>query len=344
MMKKTTQKDVARLAGVSVATVSYILNNLDGGNIRISEETRTRVLNAIKELQYSPNLNARGLSTQRTQLLAILIPDLTDSFFAHAIRGVQSIVTQMGYDLLVYDCEWRPDRENDFVKAIHRRRVDGIILFSIYTSRASLEQLLSDGYKVVVVGNNPELQIPYGDLDTVGDNEYESVCQVIKYLVNIGHRRIAHITGPMDAISAEARLRGYRSGLLSAALPYDEQLIRYNTSFHRVGVEQWVMDLFFGEVQPRPTALFAANDHIALEAIRVLQMNGLRVPRDVAVVGFDDVPEASLYVPALTTVSHSAQKLGAAAAELLLDRMEAGVPIPARNRNIVCELVIREST
>jgi DNA-binding LacI/PurR family transcriptional regulator len=342
-MKKTTQKDVARLANVSVATVSYILNDLDGGNIRISQDTRQRVLSAIKELQYSPNLNARGLSTRRTQLLAILIPDLTDSFFAHAIRGVQSVVAQKGYDILVYDCEWRPDRENDFVKAIHRRRVDGIILFSIYTSRSSLESLLGSGYKVVVVGNNPDLQIPGSELDTVGDNEYQSVCEVINYLVGLGHRRIAHISGPIEAVTSMARLRGYRDGLTNAGIAIDDNLVCFNTTFSREGVERCIRELFFGNNKPRPTALFAANDHIALEAIRVLQMNGLRVPYDVAVMGFDDVPEACMQVPGLSTVSHSSQKMGALAADLLLERILSTDPIPTRNRNISCELVLRES-
>jgi len=343
-MKKTTQKDVARLAGVSVATVSYILNDLDGGNIRISSETRRRVLEAMKTLQYSPNINARGLSTRRTQLLAILIPDLTDSFFANAIRGVQSIVAPKGYDILVYDCEWRSDRENDFVKAIHRRRVDGIILFSIYTSRFSLEKLLGSGYKVVVVGNNPELQIESGEMDTVSDNEYESVRQVMRYLTSLGHQQIAHITGPMDAITSLVRLQGYRDGLEAAGIAVDDRLIRYNTSFSRIGVEGLVRALFFEQTQPRPTALFAANDHIALEAIRVLQIHGVRVPQDVAVMGFDDVPEAISFVPALSTVSHSSQKMGATAAELLLERIDSSELMPPRNRNISCELVIREST
>ncbi|HMP38892.1 MAG TPA: LacI family DNA-binding transcriptional regulator [Roseiflexaceae bacterium] len=306
-MANATQEDVARLAGVSRATVSYVLNGQSGGKVRISDETRQRVLAAIEQLGYQPDAAARSLRTGRTQLLAVMVPDLTNPFYPLLIRGAQQRAEEHGYEILVYDTNDRAVREEAFVNTMLRRRVDGVILVSFHLDiRAAA-----------------------------------AAAEAIRHLIERGHRRIAHLAGPYDTPPGKVRLQGYREALEAAAIDYDEQLVRYG-SFQREGVADLALQLL-QVAAPPPTAIFAANDVMAIEVIRTLTHRGVRIPEDVAVVGFDNIPEADLVVPSLTTVGQDAQALGEQAAALLLERLAGEDAAELRHISMPFRLIIRES-
>lgn len=342
MSKRPTQEDVARLAGVSRATVSYVINKRTGGNVRISEETRRRVLEVVEELGYQLNVTARSLRTQRTQLMAVMVPDLTNPFYPLLIRGAQAIAEEQDYDILVYDCDDRPVREQAFVDAMLRRWVDGVILIAFHLKAKDVARLTQAGIQVVQVISAGE-SVGLAGVDVVVPEERIAIFELVRYLTSNGHRRIAHLAGRQDTPPGKVRLQGYREALAEFGIPYDESLVRYGI-FRREGVEDLILSLF---PQPKsegyPTALFAANDVMAIEAIRVLTRQGWRVPEDVAVCGFDNIPEAEVVVPSLTTVDQDPQFMGRRAAELLLERLDSQEPVKTRDVATPCRLVIRRS-
>jgi len=340
MSKRPTQEDVARLAGVSRATVSYVINDRTGGNVRISEETRRRVLEAVEKLGYQPNVTARSLRTRRTQLLSVMVPDLTNAFYPLLIRGAQAVADEQDYQILVYDSNDSPARERAFVSAMLRRWVDGVILVTFHLQAEDVARLTRVGIPVVAVGG----RLRTAEVDVVATRERLAVHEVMRHLIGLGHRRIAHMAGPQDTPPGKVRLQGYREALAEAGIPYDESLVRYGT-FQRKGVADMVSSLFpQSGREDHPTALFAANDVMAIEVIRTLIRQGWRVPEDVAVCGFDNVPEAELVVPSLTTIGQDAQAMGQRAAELLLGRLNGQEQTKVHRVSVPYHLMIREST
>lgn len=319
--------------------VSYVINNRSGGNVRISEETRRRVLEVVQRLGYQPNMAARSLRTRRTQLLAVMVPDLTNPFYPMLIRGAQAAAEREDYQILVCDTNDTAAREHAFIDAMLRRRVDGVILVAFHLETADVERLLQAGTQVAAIGGRPR---PAG-VDIVAPRERLAVHEVMQHLLARGHRRIAHLAGPPDTPPGRVRLQGYREALAEAGIPYDESLVLYG-SFQRGGVAELVSSLFAPGREERPTALFVANDVMAIEAMRTLGRLGWRIPEDVAVCGFDNIPEAEFVVPSLTTVDQEAQLIGERAVELLLERLGNQAPAEARHVNIPYRLVIREST
>ena len=339
-MNRPTQKDVARLAGVSRATVSYVINGRSGGKVQITAETRRRVLEAIEALGYQPDVTARSLRTQKTHLLAIMLPDLTNPFYPMLVRGAQAAAEQQDYQILVYDSDDAPARERKFVEAMLRRRVDGVILVTFHLQSEDVMRLLAAGIQVVAIGG----RLRSAQVDVVATRERLAVLELMRYLVGRGHRRIAHLAGPRETSAGEVRLRGYREGLAEANIPYDETLVRYG-SFRPEGVAEVIESLFAPSSNGAPpTALFAANDVMAIEVIRALTRQGWRVPEDVAVCGFDDIPAAEFIMPSLTTIGQDAQAMGEQAVKLLLERLATAEAIEVRHVSVPYRLVIREST
>lgn len=337
-IRRPTQRDVAREAGVSRAVVSYVINKRTGGNVRISEATRRRVLEAVERLGYQPNITAQSLRTQRTQLLAIMVPDLTNPFYPLLIRGAQAVAEEQGYDLLVYDTNDQAAREQAFVAAMLRRGVDGVILVPFRLQPSNVALLAKAGIEAVTVCSEGQ---QYG-VDRVVPAERPAVHEVLRHLLSRGHRRIAHLAGAQDTPPGQLRMQGYVEGLAAAGIPYDPSLVRYGT-FRRGDIAESIKSLFEDAGANAPTALFAANDLMAIDAIRALDMLGRRVPDDVAVCGFDNIPEADAIVPPLTTVDQGAEVIGHRAAELLLERVggeHTGLP---RRASTPCHFIRRSS-
>jgi LacI family transcriptional regulator len=339
-MKRATQNDVAKLSGVSRATVSYVLNGRTDGTIRVSDETRRKITDAMRELGYRVNLNARGLKTNRRQLIAVLVPDLGNPFYPMLIKGAQIQAHARGYRLLVSDSFSTEEGERDFMETALDHIADGLILASSYLEGADIRVLLESG--ILSVGIGPRLSDC--GIDSVSIDQHAAVTSLLDHLMSRGHVRIAHLTGDRNNINGKIRYEAYlhvmgMNGLDAQGLSILQgDFLREGTALK---VEKWFQAL---PGDKRPTALFAANDLMAIEAIKAFQKLGLRVPEDIAVCGFDNIPEAAYVEPALTTVGHDVEKMGREAARLLIDRIEGEKADAPQQVSLPFELFVRQST
>ena len=326
-----TIKDVAREANVSVATVSRALN----GHPNVAEDVRQRVLGIADRLRYSPHHAARSLSSRRTQTIGVVLPDLYGEFFSELMRGIDQVARERGLHLLVSSYHGNP-REQGAALRTMRGRVDGLLLMSPFVAGA--EALAADLPPMPVVLMNPALVVD--GQASVGVDNHGGAMAMVRHLVEAGHRSIAFIAGPEDNFDAGERLRGYRDAL-SQLLP---------------GVEPQVLPGDFGEASghragqallegpQRPDAVFAANDMMALGCLFAFSQGGLRVPGDIALAGFDDIPLSRYVHPPLTTMRVEIAELGARAIQrLLADEQDS--PHPSRSSELLQpKLVVRASS
>ena len=332
--KRTTQSDVARLARVSQATVSLVVNN---SSLALPPETRSRVLEAIDELRYLPDSAARSLRTRRTMTIASVIPDITNPFYPAFERGIQQVAEANGYDHFVYSTDGVRERERKSLRSLLQRGVDGAVVVLFHLSARELGELLEADLALVRL----EPRRPK-DSDSPIDNLYidneAAAHRATSYLLGRGHRRIALIGS--KAGPGRERSLGYRRALSEAGVPVDERLVR-EADFTLQGGVRAMQELL--EIDPAPSAVFAQNDLMAMGASQVAKARGLRIPEDLAVVGFDDQPAAALVTPTLTTVTQFNENLGARAAQMLFERLSGGVVGPGRREEMPFELVLRES-
>jgi LacI family transcriptional regulator len=329
-----TMNDVARVANVSIATVSHVIN----GTRFVSAERVERVHLAMHELGYTPDATARSLRVGRTDTIGLVIPDNSNPFFAALARWIEEAGFEAGYTTILANSNERPDREHRYVSTLVSKRVDGLILSPSRGDHSTLARLLKNaGTPVVVVDR--EADLPGADC-VLYDNEGGS-CEAARYLVELGHTSIACVAGPADATSATERVTGFRKALADAGVALPDHAV-VEADFHFSGGREATARLLgTGE---KFTALFAANDLMAAGAIRELAERGLSVPGDVSVIGFDDAPLAEMISPALTTMRQPLQEMAQAAVSLLLSRLtDADGGQPTR-RVLPTSLVIREST
>jgi LacI family transcriptional regulator len=311
-------RDVAGASRVSVATVSRVFND----NPRVAEETRRRVLAAAARLGYWPNAIARSLITARTHAIGVVLPDLHGQFFSELIRGIDSAARQRRLHLLV--SSFSPTDE-DLTSALRtvRGRIDGLIVMAPDQNASSALRQSRGATPTVLI--NPEAEVP--GCDSISIANFDGAYAMVRHLLTLGHKRIATIAGSERNIDGRERLDGYRAALE----------VRGNFT-ERSGYEAAIELL---ERKSRPSAVFVANDHMAVGAIGALQDNGVRVPQDVAVTGFDDVPMARYLTPTLTSVHVDILELGRRALRLVLDR--DGENGGARHEVIPTTLVVRSS-
>jgi len=333
-LKNPTQSDVARLAAVSQSVVSYVLNR--DAVAPVAPETRRRVIAAVAELGYVPDRAARALRTRKTATIAAIIPDITNAFYPAFVRGVQDVAEGHGYDLIVHNTDGDADKEARFLHTV-QGRVDGIIGVFFHLRATDLRPLLDRGVGVVRLEATPQ-EIGPLPLDNLYVDNVAAARDAVAFLIGRGHRRIAMIAG--QGGPRQPRVRGYRDALAAHGIAADPPLLA-ETEFVEGGGYEAMRELL--RVAPRPTAVFAANDLLALGALVALREAGLRVPADIAVVGFDDIPAARLVGPALTTVAQFPQALGRRAAELLVERLSGLAPAGGRCEERPYELVVRES-
>jgi LacI family transcriptional regulator len=314
--QRVTIRDVARAAGVSNATVSQVLN----GSRPVAEATRRRIEEVIAELGYRPNTFARALKTLRSQLVGVVLPDLSNPFYPTLVRGVQDELGLNGYHTVVVNTDAERAQELELVAELVARQVDGLVLTTFTLSDADYTGIAAKGVPFVVIGRTESF-------DHVATSDYAAAFEMTAYLMDKGYSSVAHLAGPTGGGGPGARrLAGYRAamrerGLSGAAAPV------VHAEFTVAGGNKAMLQLL--ESGTRPRAVFCANDLMALGAIEAARTAGLRVPEDLAVAGFDDIDAASLVRPSLTTVENSARELGARAAGLLLDRMRGadGPPV-----------------
>lgn len=337
-MNRPTQVDVARLAGVSRATVSYVLNRQTEGRVPISEETRQRVLEAIEELGYEPDARAQALRSGNTNTIALIIPDLRNPHFSEYATGIEEAARAAGYHLLLSSTTMNNEYGREIFKDLARRRFDGLILASSFIlesneAQATLEQVRKRGLPIIEMSEN------YG-VDSISAEYRDATREVMSYLFSLGHRRIGFINGVGGHELGQDRLEPYKESLKEANLPIDTQLIADCGPTIDDGYQAAKSLL---QLPGRPTAIVSINDLLAIGALRAAEDLGLRVPNDLSLVGFDDIAMAKYIVPRLTTVSKNAHALGMLAFETLLARMQ-NPDLPRQVIHGSTTLIIREST
>jgi LacI family transcriptional regulator len=335
--KKLTQKDVAKLAGVSQAIVSHVVNNTSKV---IPEQTRQRVITAMDELGYTPNKAARSLRAQKSFAIACIVPDITNAFFPAFLRGIQSVADFHDYDLIIYDSNTSAAKELHYARALGSGHVDGAVAVLFNRDDEVVTDLIAQGIHIVSFeGTRPKPGTRQHDVVYI-DN-ISAAQAAVAYLIKHGHTRIGMLTGTEGTPPQRRRLQGYRQTLSKHNLCFDETLVRNGNYTEKTGFAEMVALLSLPE---KPTAVFAANDLMAIGAMFAVQNAGLRVPEDIAIIGFDDIPAASLVRPRLTTVRQFQEKTGQQSAELLFSRLSGDVTDQVQFIEMPFEIVEREST
>lgn len=335
---KPTQADVAIRAGVSQAMVSYVLNN--NSELSIPMETRQRILNTIEELGYVPDSIARSLRTRKTLTIACVIPDITNPFHPVFAQGVQEVAEQYNYDLLLYNTNRMVEKEWKSIQILRQGRVDGVIITPLHLKAEDLLPVLEN---IPVVVQGPlEMPLQVGDfpLDSLRVNDRAAAHAAVSFLIERGHTRIGLIAGQKGTPPRQEREAGYLQALSGHQIAVDESLIQ-DSDFKEAGGYQSMQALL--RLSPPPTAVFAISDLMAVGALIAVKEAGLKIPEDIALVGFDDIPIAKLVNPALTTIAQFQAKLGRRAAEMLFERLTGSAPKIGRREEMPYELIVRDS-
>lgn len=332
-----TQKELAKLAGVSSGTVSNVIS----GSTKVNEQSRQKVLEAIRILNYQPNLIARSLRTNRTRTLGIVVPDLTIPFFPKVIRGAESAARERGYFLIVLDSEGSALREVEMIALLRAQRVEGILLVTAGGQELSSERLVS------LTSSSPVVcldRLPVGlDVDSVCVDDCGAAEMAISHLMGMGHTEIAAITGPLTLLNEQERLRGYRQALQKGGIPVQRSLI-WSGSFEQEQVARMCQN---GLLRPagKPSALFATNGVTGLAALRSLYAVGLSTPKDFSFVTFDELIAEEFFRPGITSVVQPTFDMGYRAIEVLLKRIEEGDTEGQREKvRLPATLTVRESS
>jgi LacI family transcriptional regulator len=332
---RTTITDVAAEAGVHPSTVSRVLNGHPSSSIR--PETRQRVVLAADRLGYRPSVLARNLRLQRTLTLGMLVPDITNPFFSSIIKGAEDAARERGYNLILCNSEDEPERVATYLRVLRQGQVDGMLIASSQMADATVAGLREDDFPFVLLNRAVRGK---DDLAVVVDN-HAAAAEVVAYLASLGHRRIGHIAGPQNTTTGVERRNGYRATVRRLGLADEPGLIVAADAFSEQGGYRALGTMLAGGA--RPSAIFGANDLIAIGMLQRLRELGLDVPQDISVVGFNDIPLAGLLQPALTTVRVPQLGMGIVAARLLIDRLQ-GRPITNGRVTLPTELVIRASS
>jgi LacI family transcriptional regulator, repressor for deo operon, udp, cdd, tsx, nupC, and nupG len=328
-----TIHDVARRAGVSTATVSRAIAMPD----RVSVETRRQVAKAIAETGYTPNASARNLRVRSTRMVLALVPGMTNTFFTPILNAIEDVLSAAGYGLIIGDTRNTKTREAHYARLIRAGQVDGVILLTGHMPRENEHAGIEDAAVTTLVC----VDIPRSGLPVFHTANRAAAREMVAYLIGKGHRRIAHITGPKGNIESSERIAGYKEALKAAGIPFDPGLVWQGAFLQGTGSS--TSRAFLAQAD-RPTAVFAANDEAAVDFIRSVEREGLSVPDDVSVAGFDDIEYLQYFEPGLTTMRQPRSELGRLAATDLLKRMQRdGADIPPARVQLPCELIERGS-
>ena len=327
-----TIREVAESAGVSYATVSHVINNTR----LVSQETRERVLAAMEALNYRPNALARSLRQGKTNTLGLVLPDSANPFFAEISRSIEDEAFKKGYSVFLCNTELDTERELFYVDVLSKKQVDGIVFVAAGDQADSLDFLVRRNMPVVMIDRD----VPNVEVDAVLTDNKLGGYLATRHLLELGHRRIACIAGPSSITPSAERMIGYRKALEEAGISYDENLIIRGDYHAQSGMEITHSIL---KMVPRPTAIFALNDLMALGALRAAAEAGCTVPQDLAVVGYDDLELAHFTNPPLTTIAQPKKEVGAQAISLLVDRISHKSRPPSR-LVLPPQLIVRRST
>ncbi len=323
--------EIAKRVGVSPATVSRALT----GRGYVRKELRERILAVAEELDYHPNSLARGLITRQSYTIGLVLPDITNPFFPAVARGVEDVAHRRGYNVILCNTDGNARKEADYLGVLRSKQVDGVIFTTTQVATKHVKQLLESGIPVVLADRRMNVECDFVVVDNI-----EGAYKATRHLIDIGHSTIGLITGPRNVTTGVERIEGYRRALQEHRIELREELIlegdyRENSGYRHT--------MTFLKMHPRPTAVFACNDLMAIGALMALEEAGIRVPDEMAVVGYDDTPLASVARPRLTTIAQPKYEMGALACEVLIDRMrDRGRP--KQELFLKPQLIIRESS
>ena len=324
-------KDVAELAGVSLGTVSNVLNGLSS----VSDENCSRVNDAVQKLNYRPNHAARTLKTKKSKSIGLLIPEIENPFYAEFARGVEDELNELGYNIFLCNSDRNPNKERNYIHVLLEKNVDGIILYKSHMTAREI----GDYQKlcpIVLVDMYAEQGYK---CDIINVDDYKGTWTAVSYLWEYGHRKIAMIAGGYDSVSSMQRVKAYRDFYAGKDYKVDDYFIRCGSYSCQSGYD-CASDLFL--MQDKPTAVFCANDMMAIGTIKALREKKIDIPRDVSVVGYDDINMASLCIPALTTVRQPKYELGILSAQYVVKRCEGDTSDPL-TVSLETKLIVRDS-
>jgi LacI family transcriptional regulator len=314
--RQPTMHDVATLAGVSQPTVSRVLNHNET-TVQISEETRQRVLNAVEELGYRPNVVARSLRTQRTQTVALLIADISNGFYHPLARAVQDVARQHGYEVLISNSDHLYENEKHFCEIVLSRGVDGVMMVPIHLTTEELDHYVSQTHIPFVALAE---YVNHPDIDVVYVKDEQATYEATRWLITEhGHQRIGFIGVPDGLPPGPRRWHGFNRAMDEAGLSIDPRFVTRGDFTLESGTRAAQTLLEQGEL---PSALIVGNDLMAIGAILTLQDAGYSIPNDIAIIGFDDIPEATIVRPRLTTIAQDPRDIGQKMATALFERIE----------------------
>jgi len=336
MRNPVTIRDVARLAEVHPGTVSRALNEQTRG--LVNADTAARVLRAADELGYRPNPIARGLKTNRSFTVGVLIPDLTNPLFPPIVRGIEDRLAQDGYTPLIVNTDNDPDRERSHVEAMLTRQVDGLIAATARLDGELLAEAAAGGTPLVLV--NRSFEDSSAPAVTVDDRR--GIALAVEHVTGLGHRRIAHVAGPQTVSTGHQRYEGFLAAMAAAGLEVAPEHVGFSASFTESEGARAGTEILAGPL--RPTAIVAANDRLAIGCYDALARAGLTCPADVSVVGFNDMPFIERLTPPLTSIRVPQRQLGTTAAEMLLAQLTDGAPRTPGEVLLEPALVVRGST
>lgn len=329
---KVTIIEVAAEAGVSLATVSRVVNN----DTHVKPETRERVLAAMQQLGYVANRQARSLAGGRSNTIGLLVPDLGTGYIGEIIRGIDTELSWNNLDLILYTTHRTATKEANYVANLAHGMVDGLLLVLPRNPVDYIATLTRRNFPFVLIDHQGAVE----KCPAVGATNWQGAYTATEYLIGLGHRRIGFITGSLDLGCAEDRLKGYRSALRTHHIPDAPELV-YEGNFFQPDGYAGASALL--ELTEPPTAIFASNDVMAMGVMDAVRNRGLRVPDDISVIGFDNIPQSAMVYPPLTTVQQPLEQMGRVAAQMLINILH-NVEKDAGRIELPTELIVRGST
>ncbi len=326
-------KDVAKALNISVSTVSRVVNNKS----YVKAETREKILRAIEEMNYTPNLVARSLKNKNTRTVGVLIPDISEDFFDFVIKGIDSALRPNNYAMILCDTGESPEKEEEYINLLLEKQIDGVILATVSKEGSLFDKLFSMEIPALFIDNLPNIQKNYDSV--IIDNSKASEIAT-EHLLKLGHKKIGIITGKIDETTGYERLAGYKKVLTQHHISIDEGLIRVGDYKEESGYQHMLTLL---EKNPDMTAVYVISSKMTYGAIKAIQEKGLRIPDDIALIGFDIHDASGLMSPSITTIMQPEQTIGKVAAELMMQRLQSKTDPISQKIVLSPELVIRKS-
>lgn len=328
-----TLQELAKKLGVSPSTISRVANNKSF----VKPETRKKILKAIDEYNYTPNQIARSLKVKVTKTVAVVVPDISEDFFSYVIKGIDEVLSQNGYTIILCDTGENSEKEDLYLNMLMQKQIDGIILATVSKDYKTIYKILESKNNMLFFDNLPNIKMNY---DSVITDNIKASSMVVEHLIGLGHKKIGIITGKQNETTGFERLMGYKKALIENNIPIDEKLICIGDFKEKSGYESAEKLM---ENNKDMTALYVASSKMTYGAIKALNNRGKRIPSDIALVGFDVHDPTGLISPGITTIIQNEENIGKTAGEFFLKKMESGNRVVNQKILLDPQLVIRES-